>query len=164
MSTNVTVPLWSTIQHWSIKGRPATQKFVSGNWIGMPGGENPKPGQNYRIEIVWGPRMMIGGTENWLEHVQLRVVFDGWNIKDILKYRDSIQFYTDNTFGTLTSPNYRVHLDYPVDTVFKPTFADVVEYAFFRVTTERDRAWRMKYNIGIYGSVYQGEWKNVTAR
>jgi hypothetical protein len=163
MSTRTTVDIWQTVKHWAVKGRPATQKWRGNRWVGMPGNENPRPGNDYRIEIAWGPRMRITGVENWLEHVELRVVFEGWRIRDRVRYQNSLQFYTDSSFSQPTSQPWRVHLDHG-DTVFQPHFADIVDYAYFRVTTERNRAWRMKYNIGIYGSVHQGTWKRVTAR
>jgi hypothetical protein len=132
--------------------------------MGMPGSENPKPGVNYRIAITWGPSIQISGEENFLEHVQLRVVFEGWKIGDQLKYQDALQFYTNEAFTHPAAPKNRAYLEYPVTTVFQPYFADVEDYAYFRVTTERERAWKMVYNIGIYGAVHQGTWKHVTAR
>ena len=159
----VNVPRWWTVKHWQIKGRPSTQKRVGSTWRGLPGGENPKPGFDYRIKITWGPLLRVTNVENFMIHVQLRVVFDGWNINDRLRFKNSIQFYTDNTYQQPTGTVYRIHLTYLTETVFQPYFADVVDYAYFRVSTERDRAWRMHYNIGIYGAVYQGIWKKVTA-
>lgn len=159
---NTTVPIWQTVKHWAVKGRPVTQKRSGNTWVGVPGAENPRPGNDYRLAITWGPRMRITGTENWLEHVELRVVFNGWNIRGTNRHRNAIRFFSDSTFRRPTSPAFRVELRHP-NTVFQPYFADMVDYVYFRVTSERDRAWKMRYNIGIYGAVYQGIWKVVTA-
>lgn len=162
MSTNVTVPIWQTVNHWAIKGRPATHKRSGSQWIGMPGSENLTPGQDYRLAIVWGPRMRITDMENWLEHVELRIVFDGWKLADKLQHKDSIQFYSGANFAQPTTTSSRVHVPH-TNAVFQPYHADCEDHAYFRVTTERGRAWQMNYNIGIYGAIYQGKWEHVIA-
>ncbi len=160
--TNVTMKLWDTIKNWSIKGRPATEKKTGNKWVGLPGSENPKPGYKYRIAIVWGPVMRVSDTETKLDRVVLRVVFDGWRYGDSLKYKDSIQFFQDESFNT-PLPSNRVHVELG-DTLFLPRHADTVAYAYFQVKEERTRAWKMKYNIGLYGWLYSRTWKKVTAR
>ena len=163
MGTGTTMPIWETIRNWVVNARPATQKRVGNAWVGMPGGENPKPGNDYRLAIVWGPRLRRSDTPTFLDRVVLRVVFLGWKIGGQNKYRNSMRFYTDASFSTPASPLYRVHLDLGA-TVYKPIHVATTEYAYFRVATERDRAWRMRYTIGIYGMVYQRKWYKVTAR
>ncbi|HUF98943.1 MAG TPA: hypothetical protein VMM60_12510, partial [Ilumatobacter sp.] len=103
--SNVSVPLWSTIQFWSIKS-VVTQEKSGASWSNFSG--TPQPNADYRIEIVWGPRLQVSAPENWLEHAQLRVVFDGWNVPLIdLQYRTSMQFYASQSFGQVESPAYR---------------------------------------------------------
>lgn len=162
--TQVTVSQWETIRHWVINDRPATEKRVGANWVGMPGNENPQPGTDYRLAIEWGPSIRSAGTENWLEHVQLRVEFEGWRIGGQNRFRDSIQFYIDSTFSQPTSPVWRIHVNHPETDRFHPDKVGITDYAYFRATNAHDRAWKMRYNIGLYGSVYQGRWKRVQAR
>ena len=162
--TRVTVPRWETIQHWVINDRPATEKRDGGNWIGVPGTENLQPNVDYRLAISWGPRPRTHAAENWLEHVQLRVEFEGWRIGSSNRFQDSIQFYVDNSYAQPTSPGWRIHINYPPENRFDPDRVAVTDYAYFRVTTERDRAWKMRYNIGLYGSVQQARWRRVQAQ
>lgn len=150
-------------EHWAINGRPATERRIGNSWSGMPGGISPSPGNDYRLAIQWGSRAQIRYAEHWLESVQLRINFDGWNIGGKLRYRNSIQFFTDSTFSQPTSTGWRIHVDYQ-GAYFHPHQVGITEYAYFRVTNQRDRAWRMKYNIGLYGSLHQNMWKRVTAR
>lgn len=152
----------SKINFWQVKGRPSTEKRIGQAWVGMPGGENPEPGTDYRIAVTWGARMRINDTENYLTHVQLRVYFDGWKFSGTIKYRNSMQFYMDQSFTTATSTPYAKFIDHN-ETVFRPTNADILDYAYFRVLHVRDRAWRMHYNIGLYGAVYNGSWRKVVA-
>jgi hypothetical protein len=154
----------SSVRHWRVLERPSTQYRSGSQWRGVPGGTNPKPGTDYRLRITWGPVSRSSRPGQWLEHVTLRVVFLGWHRLGREFFRNKIQFYTSDTFGQRTPTRYRVHIDYPPAQTFRPDGPKVVAHAYFRVTAEVDRAWRMRYDLGVYGAYYAGSWTKAAAR
>jgi hypothetical protein len=152
----------SRITFWEVKGRPATQTRSGTAWVGMPGDHYPRPGTDYRLAIAWGPKIKLSGTENRLVEAELRIYFEGWRILGSDHFRGDFEFYEDPAYATRASTPHLLHIDYGT-TVFLPTHDDTLAYAHFRVTAQHERAWKMRYRIGIYGGVFQGTWNTLTA-
>jgi hypothetical protein len=165
MGTNVTMPCWDTIRFWVIK-KIDFQKYDGNSWINgirqWPWEVNTK----YRLLIHWGIRVRYAPSDidTVVEKVELRIVYRGYreSLMHSLKLRDAMEFYTDDTFTTMTPKPYRIELGMG-DTVFTTQDANCIEFAYFMVNTEvrgdLGLGAHREFDTGIYGNVSQSDWR-----